>query len=314
MVYVRRSNRNTTGYFYCYGAEIEVDYTVPVQHTVTTSLTGDGTITPSGASQVQEGEEFELTIVPTDTSDTVTVTKDGVDVTSQLVAHGAETEASTVLGDYTLESGSFNSGESYFEGLEGKGVDNSHTTSNYYSSSSSVRAIFTYKLAFIGIPSNAVITRLYCQVNGHAESTSQSNEYMCVQLRSGDTELSEEINFKNVGTSNTTITLEADTLPTVAQLANLVLRCTLGYYGGAINGATCFIEYDIPTGGITHYTYAFTVTGDTTVAVVIGPSFVMPFRVKQNGAWVTPRKVFVKDGGTWKQMAKVKVKNNGTWS
>lgn len=28
MVYVRRSSRNTTGYFYCYGAEIEVKYTL----------------------------------------------------------------------------------------------------------------------------------------------------------------------------------------------------------------------------------------------------------------------------------------------
>ena len=30
MVYVRRSSRNTTGYFYCYGAEIGVNYTEPV--------------------------------------------------------------------------------------------------------------------------------------------------------------------------------------------------------------------------------------------------------------------------------------------
>lgn len=28
MVYVRRNSRNTTGYFYCYGAEIEVTYTI----------------------------------------------------------------------------------------------------------------------------------------------------------------------------------------------------------------------------------------------------------------------------------------------
>lgn len=313
MVYVRRSSRNTTGYFYCYGAEIEVDYTVPVQHTVTTTLSGDGTISPSGATQVQEGDEFELTITPTDTGDTVSATKDGVDITSQLVAHGAETSANTVLGEYELVSGGFNSGESYFEGLEGKGVDNSKTTNNYYSSSSSVRAIFTYKLAFSNIPSNAVITRLYCQVNGHAESTSKSNEYMCVQLMSGSTELSEEVNFKSIGTSNTTITLEAETLPTVEQLSNLVLQCTLGYYGGAINGATCYIEYDIPSGGITHYTYTFEVTGDTTIAVVIGTSFVMPFRVKQGGTWSTPKKMFVKQNGIWKNATKILVKNNGTW-
>ncbi len=33
MVYVRRNNKNTTGYFYCYGAEIEVEYDVPTPQT-----------------------------------------------------------------------------------------------------------------------------------------------------------------------------------------------------------------------------------------------------------------------------------------
>lgn len=33
LVYVRRSNKNQTGYFYCYGAEIEVTYTVPTPQT-----------------------------------------------------------------------------------------------------------------------------------------------------------------------------------------------------------------------------------------------------------------------------------------
>lgn len=111
----------------------------------------------------------------------------------------------------------FNSGESYFEGLEGAGVDHAKTTSNYYSSSSGTVAVFTYDMSF-SLPSNANITRVYCEVNGHAESTSQSNEYMCVQLRSGSTDLSDEINFKDIGTSNTTVTLECETLPTVAQL------------------------------------------------------------------------------------------------
>lgn len=58
----------------------------------------------------------------------MTATRDGVDITSQIVAHGAETSASTVLGTYNLISGSFNSGESYFESLEGNGVNASQTT------------------------------------------------------------------------------------------------------------------------------------------------------------------------------------------
>jgi hypothetical protein len=73
------------------------------------------------------------------------------------------------------------------------------------------------------IPNGATITRVYCQVNGHAESTSNENEYMCVQLISGSTEFTNELNFKSIGTSNSTQTLECNPLPTAAQLANIKL-------------------------------------------------------------------------------------------
>jgi hypothetical protein len=66
-------------------------------------------------------------------------------------------------------------------------------------------------------PTNATITRVYCEVNGHAESTSNNNEYMCAQLISGTTNLSKELNFKNIGTSNSTQTLECTTIPTISQ-------------------------------------------------------------------------------------------------
>lgn len=293
----RRASRNTAGYVYIYGAEIEVEYTVPDPVTITSTLSGNGTIDPSGAYSTYEGEEYELTITPTNKSDTVTVTNNGTDVTSQLVVHGTDQTSNRVLGAFTLVSGGFNSGESYFEGLEGNGVDASQTTSNYYSSSSSSQAVFTYDLGF-DLPSNANISRVYCQVNGHAESSSNASEYMCVQLISGSTELSEEINFKDVSTSNTTITLEADTLPTVSQLANMKLQCTLGYYGGALNGATCYVEYD--TGGsVDHYTYTFITTGDATIAVVIGGASSTVLKVKINGSWANVSKAYKKVNGAW---------------
>lgn len=146
------------------------------------------------------------------------------------------------LGAYTKISGSFNgSAETYFQGIVGKGVDGTKTTSNYYATSGNI-AVFRYAMPF-DLPSNAQITRVYLEVNGHAESATNSNEYMCVQLFSGDTALSDEYNFKTSGTSNTTITLECTTIPTVAQLASMQLQCRLGYYGGAINGATAYVEY-----------------------------------------------------------------------
>lgn len=300
----RRASRNTAAYMYIYGAEIEVEYTIPVSATVTSTLSGNGTISPSGAYSTYEGEEYELTITPTNICDTVTATKNGTDITSELVAHGAETSTSRVLGAFTLVSGGFNSGESYFEGLEGNGVDASQTTTNYYSSSSSTQAVFTYEMG-VTLPSNANINRVYCEVNGHAESSSQSSEYMCVQLISGTTELSEEINFKSVSTSNATVTLECDTLPTVEQLAVMKLQCTLGYYGGAINGATLYVEYD--TGGtITHYTYMYTVDGDATIAVVIGSAETDKIYFRSSGSWIEATEVYKKINGTWVKQTDLK--------
>lgn len=294
----RRGSRNTTSYIYIYGAEILVDYTIPEPVTITSTLSGNGTIVPSGAYSTYKNTEYTLTITPTNSSDTVTATNNGVDVTNQLVAHGSGGEVTSVLGTFTLSSGGFNgSGQSYFEGIVGHGVNATQTTSNYYSSSSSTQAIFTYNMA-VDIPLEATVTRVWCEVNGHAESTSQSSEYMCVQLYAGVNAITEEINFKNVSTSNTTITLEATTMPSALEATRLSLHCKLGYYGGAINGATCHVEYETGT-GVDHYTYTFITTGDATIAVVIGGSSSASLKVKMNGSWVTVSKAFKKVNGSW---------------
>ena len=290
----RRSSRNTTSYIYIYGAEIEVTYTIPTPRTVTTSLIGNGTIDPSGTQTMYDGDEYNLVVEPTNPTDTVTATKDGATIT--LTQHiGGETTEQNVLGEYTLVSGSFNSGESWFEGRVGHGYDTDDTTtSNYYSSSSSTRAVFQYDVSFRDIPNDATITNLYMMVNGHAESTSNNNEYMCVQLMSGDVELSEQLNFKSIGTSNSTQTINATTTPTVAQLENLVIECTLGYYGGAINGATVFLEYEVS--GV-YYTYSTTINGDMTIVVTIGSQ--TKIYIKKNGTWVEYTKGYKKVNGVW---------------
>lgn len=290
----RRASRNTAAYMYIYGAEIEVEYTVPNPRIVITTLIGDGTIDPSGTQTMYDGDEYNLVVEPTNPNDTVTATKDGATIT--LTQHiGGETTEQNVLGEYTLVSGSFNSGESWFEGRVGHGYDTDDTTtSNYYSSSSSTRAVFQYDVSFRDIPNDATITNLYMMVNGHAESTSNNNEYMCVQLMSGDVELSEQLNFKSIGTSNSTQTINATTTPTVAQLENLVIECTLGYYGGAINGATVFLEYEVS--GV-YYTYSTTINGDMTIVVTIGSQ--TKIYIKENGTWVEYTKGYKKVNGVW---------------
>ena len=267
-------------YIRFYGADLTVNYSYQsvVYEVTATSSVEDSTITPS-YSEVESGSSLNFRIEVNDISDVI-VTDNNVDITDQLVEHQEfnHTTTNTNLGTYTLVSGSFNgNGATYFSGLAGKGVDNTQTTSNYYSGSSGTIAIFTYSLAF-NLPSNAIIDRVYCQVNGHAESTSQSNEYMCVQLRSRDKELCTELNFKSIGTSNSTQTLEATTLPTVSELANLVLYCRLGYYGGALNGATCYVEYHLSTDtGTIYYTYDLNnITTDHIISIDAAGPFIPP--------------------------------------
>lgn len=300
---LKRKTSTAWCFVYVYGAEIEVNYTLPTPRSITTSLSGNGTISPSGTNTYYDGDKVEVIITPTTKTDTVTASGDGSDISSDLVAHysGGGT-VDNVLGTYRLISGGFNgSGATYFQGIVGHGVNATQTTSNYYSSSSSTHAVFRYSMAFTNLPSNAVIERVYCEVNGHAESTSQSSEYMCVQLMSGSTEITEQINYKNIGTSNTTVTLEAETMPTVSQLESLELECTLGYYGGAINGATCYVQYSVPGSGIDHYSYTFIVSSDTTIAVTIGSGPVQTTKIykKINGVWTEIATVYKKVNGSW---------------
>lgn len=294
---MRRGDRNTADVVSVYGAEIEVTYTVPNPRTVTTTLTGNGTIDPSGTQTMYDGDEYNLTVTPANASDTVTATQNGTAIT--LTKHtGGEVSDTNVLGEYQLISGGFNgSGASYFQGIVGHGYDTgTTTTSNYYSSGSGTNAVFQYDVGFHDIPSSATITNLYMMANGHAESTSNSSEYMCVQLKSGNTDFTDQYNFKSAGTSNTTQTINYTTLPTVAQLDNLVVECTLGYYGGAINGVTVFVEYEVSG---TWYTYSTTVSTDMTVAVVIGGGSQPTLYFKNNGAWVQATEVYKKVNGAW---------------
>lgn len=288
------SSSTYSKYIYIYGTDITITY-VTESRTVTTTLTGSGTIDPSGTQTMYDEDEYSLVIEPTNASDEVTATKNGTAIT--LTKHtGGTQEESNVLGNYTLVSGSFNSGESYFQGLVGKGHDNTKTTSNYYSGGSGVIAVFTYDVPFEGIPKDATINSLYMLVNGHAESTSDSSEYMCARLISGSTNLSDELNFKSVGTSNSTQTVTANVIPTIAQLENLKVQCRLGYYGGAINGATVYLEYEVS--GV-YYTYETTISGDMTIVVTIGGGSTKKIYVKVNGTWTQYSKIYKKINGSW---------------
>ena len=94
----RRASRNTTSHMYIYGAEIEVDYTIPVHHSVTVSNTSSATVTVSDSNPL-EGTNVE---VRASTVSGITIKDNGVDVTSQFTQRSETAESYSVVnvGDY----------------------------------------------------------------------------------------------------------------------------------------------------------------------------------------------------------------------
>lgn len=293
----RRSSRNTAASFYIYGAEIEVDYTIPDPATVTSTLSGNGTIVPSGATNTYKDAEYTLTITPTNKSETVTVTNNGVDVTSQLVAHGQGGEEVIVPDDVTTHS--IQSGSSYAQYAVGHSAESPYSsTSNMYASSGST-GYAEYSFDFSSIPSNATIESIEVRCYGHRESSTIDSTHVsqCALYNNGS-EASEEVDFPS--TSASIITLTPTTLPTRAELDNYTVRHFVGYYGGLVTGISFEVTYSTGT-GLDHYTYTYTVTGDATIAVTIGSSGGgTKFYIKETAsAWSQYSKLWKKGTNGW---------------
>lgn len=291
----RRSSRNTTSYIYIYGAEIEVTYTLPVSATVTSTLTGNGTIDPSGAYATYEGSEYVLTITPTDKSETVTASKDGVDITADLVAHGTGNTVTIVSDDVTTSG--IQSGSSYAQYAVGHSAESPYSSSSNMYASQSSTGYAAYSFDFSDIPSNATIDSIEVRCHGHRESNTISSTYVsqCV-LYQGNTAISEEVDFPS--TSSSIITLEPTTIPTRSQLDNVTVRHYVGYYGGLVTGISFEVTYSTGT-GIDHYTYTYTVTGNATIAVVIGSAATDKLYLKINGSWTEVQAAYKKVNGVW---------------
>lgn len=92
VVYVRRSSKNTTGYAYIQGAEIEVNYTIPVYHNVSITNSTSATVTASDTNPL-EGTDVEIRA---NTISGLTIKDNGTDVTSQFTQRQDTAESYSV--------------------------------------------------------------------------------------------------------------------------------------------------------------------------------------------------------------------------
>lgn len=97
----RRASRNTTSYVYIYGAEILVDYTMPVHHTVSTSITGGTLRSPTTASAtISGGANYEITFNGNLGYALSSMTVNGVEVTPTIKNAPAPAPSYTVSTNY----------------------------------------------------------------------------------------------------------------------------------------------------------------------------------------------------------------------
>lgn len=269
------------------GATVTVTYELSDPRTVTSTLSGNGTINPSGAQTYYDGNEYTLTITPTTKSDTVTVTNNGTDVTSELIEHysgGTSTSTSAVSGS-NVTTGFYRSGGAFYQssstssdawlryaiGHSAESPYSTSNTSNTYvkdgTNDANTMGWMNYPFDFSGLPNDAEVTAVEVKCYGATESTSDSARHADVELYCGSELKSTRQSFTS--TSNQTITINDPGTWTREELQNAQLRFIVGYYGGRILGITWKVTYT-HGGTLSYYTYSYTVSGNATIAVTIG--------------------------------------------
>lgn len=290
----RRAARNTTGYVYIYGAEIEVTYTVPVYHNVTSS-TEAGTIVPSGVTSVLEGSSYTLTIsgiVPK-------VMDNGIDVTSQLVESSS---GSTVMTPYNYSISTFTASD-----IANAYSDVSSTTRATLSLAGGNKTGTIYlDLSGLTIPSDATINSVTAKAKlQFSRNNSSSGVTASCRMYSGSTAKGSATTIVSSATDVATTTF--DLTPgtwTASEVANARFYLTM------TNNASSTVRYMYIYG--VSFTVSYTVDD---VFYIYTISSVNTAHTITVSLAVVPETIFRKVGAVWTQLdyANVYKKVNGSW-
>lgn len=280
------SSTNSNRRPYVYGAHVTITYTVD-NVTITTTLSGSGTIDPDGETLVPKNSEFTLSIYPESSSSSVTATKDGVDITSSLVERQASGGTYSEAPNGSSYTG-LSSGSNYVSAAVGHTAENPGSAGgNWYSGQSAGvdTGYARYDFDLSSIPENATITSVSCVVRGQAENAthtySSGGRYCHWQLMCGSTAKGDYA--YTTSTSSTLVTITNCGTWTRDELDDLWLRNSVGYYGGRTHGVTLTIEYTV-SGGSHYYTYTYTATANATISVVIGTPTSKTCVIRYNGS------------------------------
>lgn len=297
----RRASRNTTGYMYIYGAEIEVNYTIPVYYAVTIQNSTSAIVTASDTNPL-EGKNVEIF---TNTLSGLTIKDNGTDVTNQFVK--AEDDTISAVPDNSFTTGfsqssanfyqsSSTTGTSWLEYAIGHSAESPYSTSNTsntYVKPEGATGWINYEFDFSEIPSGATIQDVSVKVYGARENATVDTSHVArFQCYSGNTAKGTLQNFTS--TSNGIVTITDPGTWTATELHDAQLRFEVGYYGGRMLGITWSVTYEADG-------YVYTITAintDHTILVTSG-GIQQTLSFKSNGVWVAAKTVYKKVNGEW---------------
>lgn len=289
----RRSSRNTQATFQIYGAEIEVNYTLPVYHNIT--INGDSTkVFPIGVQSVLEGSSLSIKAYY---NSKPTVTDNNTDVTSQV------TESSTDSGILIPQSYT-NSGFT-ISNIENAYTDADDTEyASFELNGGSTTGTLYLNLGGISLPTEAVIQNVSCQATLQYNRNNSSSGYTAsCQIYSGTIAKGSSTSIVSVGGTNvakTTFNLSVGTW-TINELANARFYLTATNNASSthrfiyVYGVSFSVTYTI-SGKI--YTYTLTnILSDHMIAITENASTTLYTKI--SGSWVEATKVYKKVSGIW---------------
>ena len=296
----RRGSRNTVSHHYIYGAEILVDYTMPVYHSVTINNSTSATVTTSDANPL-EGTDVEIRA---NTLTGITVKDNGVDVTSQFVQKSEEGESYSVenVGTYGF---TLNSSTGYYVS-NNKGVDKSAAV---------CRVDFH-------VPVSATITFSYINyaeqgydfgIFGNIDVALNNNHYAAGSSGAtiSDSSYKRACNTSSYNSSS----VQTLTYDMSAGNHSIWVKFSKDDASASNNDTLQFkvaITLNEPFTPGTYYSYDITnITADHVITVTSGGEVPRLF-IKMNGAWKEVVEAYKKVNGTWVEQSDLTTVFNST--
>ena len=165
----------------------------------------------------------------------------------------------------------------------GVSADDGTSSSNVYSSGSSVTGKADYTFDFSNVPTGAIIDSLSLRVKAHEEDSSRSK--CTIRVYSGSTAKGSLTTVS--GTSNHIYDVDCGSSWTRSELDNFIMRLSLGYYGGLIAGATLIVNYSFEKAS-----FSVALNGTSTDWSIAGNDIYK----KANGSWSKVSSVVLSSG------------------